>query len=209
MDATSKTTKTHLALILTVIWLFGTAFAFWWFQIKDLRPFDLKMSEIIEEKSLTTNIKQLLAKSDQGLAVKGYILNFWKPGCSCNRFNSSHVRKLVEDYKPEGFKLITITRTSSEYNIQQVTEIAKEKFNSTVIIDDNNIFSGASRIPATPSAAVINSSGQLNYFGPYNDGAFCGVGGTRFVEKVADLIIKNEQPNIINTLSYGCYCNWA
>jgi len=209
MAILSKTAKIQLALVISVTWLTATAFAFWWFQIKDLRAFDLNMSEVIEEKQLTTNIKQLLLNANQNLPAKGYILNFWQPGCSCNRFNIPHVKKLVAKYQSNGFKLITITRASPGHSAQQVIEMAKEKFNSAVIIDNKNIFTGASRIPAIPSAAVFNNNGQLNYFGPYNDGAFCGVGGTDFVEKVADLVIQNEQPNIINTLSYGCYCNWV
>jgi len=204
-----KPAKFQFALALLVFWLTATAFAFWWFQIKNLRPFDLNMSSLIEEKPLTTNIKHLLLSSGLKQPAKGYILNFWQPDCSCNRFNTPHVKKLIKKYQSEGFKLITVTRPSKKHSVQQVTQMAKDKFNSAVIVDTKNIFSGASRIPATPSAAVIQKNGLLNYFGPYNDGAFCGVGGTRFVEKVADLIIQNEPPNIINTLSYGCYCNWV
>jgi len=209
MDISIKPGKTQLALVITTLWLLATAYAFWWFQIKDLRPFDLNMSEVVEEKSLTTNIKRLLAKASQSTPTKGYILNFWQPDCGCNRFNTPHVKQLTENYQSEGFELITITRPSAEYNARQVTKMAKEKFNSAVFVDSGNIFSGASRIPAIPSVAVYNNNGLLNYFGPYSDGAFCGVGGTRFVEKVADLIIQNEQPNIINTLSYGCFCKWT
>lgn len=205
----SRSEKTWLALLLTIFWLCATAYAFWWFQIKNLRPFDTNMSLVIEDKALASNIKRLVLDTDRNPPAKGYILNFWKPGCSCNRFNVSHVKNIIEDYQVQGFKLVTLVSLQPDYTPQQLTELAQEKFGSAVIIDDHQLFKDASRIPATPSAAILSSNGQLNYFGPYNEGTFCGLGGTRFVETVADLILQNETPNIINTLSYGCFCNWA
>lgn len=205
----SATDKRRLAWLLMIVWLAATAFAFWWFQVKDLRPFDVDMSMIIKDKTLAENIQQLVSQTDHTPPARGYILNFWQPDCSCNRFNASHVKRLIENYQSQGFQLLTISRPSKKYSQLQLTQMAKDKFGSAVVIDRDKLFTGHSRIPASPSAAILNRDGNLNYFGPYNDGAFCGVGGTRFVERVADLVINDEQPNIVNTLSYGCYCNWA
>lgn len=198
-----------LAISIISVWLLATVFAFWWFQVKDLRPFDLQMSDRLEDKALTSRIHHLLAGLEHERPEKGYILNFWQPDCNCSRFNQSHVKELKAEYQQQGFTLLTVVRSHPQYNDKELVKIAEEKFAAPAIIDNNNLFSGQARIPAIPAAAIISHHGQLNYFGPYNDGVFCGVGGTDFVTKVAELVVNNEHPNIINTLAYGCYCNWG
>jgi len=209
MSANPSKHKKQLALGIISVWLIATVIAFWWFQVKDLRPFDLQMSSQIEDQSLALQLKQLVKDQDRNSPEHGYIINFWRPGCSCSRFNISHVKSLNAQYRKQGISVITLVPASADYSNEHLTQMAEEKFATPAIIVNDRLFSGASRIPAIPSAAILNRNGQLHYFGPYNDGAFCGIGGTRFVEKVADLLIEDENPNIINTLSYGCYCSWT
>ena len=209
MSANTSKHKKQLALGIISAWLIATVIAFWWFQVKDLRPFDQEMSSLIEEQSLAANIQQLIQQQLNISPEHGYIINFWRPGCNCSRFNITHVKTLNTQYRKKGLEVITLVPSSADYSDEQLAEMAQEKFSTPAIVVSDRQFSGASRIPAIPSAAILNRNGQLHYFGPYNDGAFCGIGGTRFVEKVADLLIEDENPNIINTLSYGCYCSWT
>lgn len=209
MSANTSKHKKQLALGIISAWLIATVIAFWWFQVKDLRPFDLEMSSLIKDQSLALQLKRLIKDQNRNSPEHGYIINFWRPGCNCSRFNITHVKTLNTQYRKKGLEVITLVPSSADHSDEQLAEMAEEKFETPAIIVNKSLFSGASRIPAIPSAAIINRSGQLNYFGPYNDGAFCGIGGTRFVEKVADLLIEDENPNIINTLSYGCYCSWT
>lgn len=200
-------TKLQLSSFLFAFWLAATAYAFWWFQARDMRPYDLDMSSLIEEQSLTHSLATLLApiKTD---GKKTYLVHFWQPECSCNRFNRSHVQQIAEKYKEKGFQLITIAQPHANYSQQALMQLAKKEFNSIVIIDEQRLLSGKARIPGAPSAAVINKNGQLAYLGPYSDSSFCGLGGTAFVERVADLLIQGENPSILNTMVFGCFCDW-
>lgn len=200
--------KTLYSSLILSIWLAGTAYAFWWFQAKDLRPFDQHASAMIEEAQLNEALGQLLATLNQPYTKSAYLLHFWQPGCSCNRFNQSHVKTIAEKYWPQHFELITISRPHADYSDQQLAEMAKAQFGSKLIIDHLGLLTGKSRIPAAPAAAVISDKGRLAYFGPYSDSTFCGVGGTAFVERVADLLVQGEQPSLINTMVFGCFCDW-
>jgi len=209
MSARLSPQRKTLALTIISFWLIATVVAFWWFQYKNLRPFDLQMSQQVEDQSLSENLQKLLSDTNNDASTRGYIVNFWRPDCACNRFNTTHIKALKDKYQQLGLKLVTVTPASPDYSRQQLQHMVKEKFATPAIIVSQSLFSGASRVPAIPSVAIVDNTGRLNYFGPYNEGAFCGLGGTRFVEKVAEQLIANQQPNIINTLSYGCYCSWA
>ncbi|MDH5517504.1 MAG: DUF6436 domain-containing protein [Gammaproteobacteria bacterium] len=189
-------------------WLIATGYAFWWFQARDLRPFDMQASNIIEQQLLSDSLQQLLSPIKQNSSETAYLLHFWQPGCSCNRFNQSHVNQIAAKYKKQNFQLVTITSPHPDYSEQQLIQMAEDEFGSKVIIDQQGLLTGPARIPAAPAAAVVNSQGELAYFGPYSDSTFCGLGGTAFVEKVAELIIQGETPSVLNTLVFGCFCDW-
>lgn len=201
-------TKVILAGLITFLWLIGTGYAFWWFQARDLRPFDLQAANLIEEQELSLSLTQLLTTLKQKHPDDAYLVHFWQPDCSCNRFNQTHVNDIANKYQEKNFQLVTIVRPHPDYSDQQIINMAKEQFGSNVIIDHQKLLTGAARIPATPAAAVLDKTGKLAYFGPYSDSTFCGVGGTAFVERVADLLVQGEVTSLLNTMVFGCFCNW-
>ncbi|MDH5393157.1 MAG: DUF6436 domain-containing protein [Gammaproteobacteria bacterium] len=200
--------KLFFSGLIMIGWLLATGYAFWWFQARDLRPFDLQAADIIEQKSLQTSLTQLLSSLQQDSADSAFLLHFWQPGCSCNRFNLSHVNEIAVKYQQQNFQLVTIIRPHPDYSNQQLKQMAEQQFASKVVIDSQHLLTGKSRIPAAPAAAVIDKNGELAYFGPYSDSTFCGLGGTAFVEKVADLLMMGESPSLLNTMVFGCFCDW-
>lgn len=200
--------KYLLSSLIMAIWLASTGYAFWWFQARDLRPFDIQAASVIEEQALNHSLGVLLASLKQQNPDTAYLVHFWQPGCSCNRFNSSHVNEISKKYQHKNFKLVTIVRPHPDFSDQQIIKMADEQFASHVIIDQQLLLTGKARIPAAPAAAVIDKAGQLAYFGPYSDSTFCGLGGTAFVERVADLIMQGETPSLLNTMVFGCFCDW-
>ena len=64
--------------------------------------------------------------------------------------------------------------------------------------------------PSSPAVGVVNSDGQLVYFGPYSLGARCAPDKGKFVEKVLDRLQKEKQAvkKQLNTLAVGCFCPW-
>ncbi|MDH5425136.1 MAG: DUF6436 domain-containing protein [Gammaproteobacteria bacterium] len=200
--------KHWLAGLIMTIWLISTAYAFWWFQTRDLRPFDIQAASVIESQALNLSLNALLAPLRQNNPGSAYLVHFWQPGCSCNRFNSAHVNAISKKYQQENFKLVTIVRPHPDFSDQQIIKMAGEQFASQVIIDQHLLLAGKARIPAAPAAAVIDEAGQLAYFGPYSDSTFCGLGGTAFVERVADLLTQGQTPSLLNTMVFGCFCDW-
>ena len=188
-------------------WLISTAYAFWWFQSRDLRMFDLQAEKVIDDRALTRSLNALLTELETDTETT-YLIHFWQPDCSCNRFNRTHVREIAKKYRHEKFQLVTVTQPHADYSDNELIQMAQQAFSSRVIIDHQNLLSGKTRIPAAPAAAVIDNTGKMAYFGPYSDSSFCGLGGTAFVERVTDLVFAGENTSMINTLVAGCFCNW-
>lgn len=201
--------KQIISSLIMASWLIATGYAFWWFQARDLRPFDMQAANIIEQQLLSDSLQQLLSPIKQNNSDTAYLLHFWQPGCSCNRFNQSHVNDIAAKYQHRSFQLVTITSPHPDYSDSQLIQMATDEFGSKVIIDHQRLLTGKARIPAAPAAAVMDSKGRLAYFGPYSDSTFCGIGGTAFVEKVAELIIQGETPSLLNTMVFGCFCDWG
>jgi len=199
--------KQFLSGLILASWLIGTGYAFWWFQSKDIRMFDLQAEKIIDEQVLTNSLNTLLAELQTDPETT-YLIHFWKPDCSCNRFNRIHVREIAEKYRHDKFQMITVTQPHNNYSDYELIQMAKQEFSSHVVIDHQYQLSDKARIPAAPAAAVIDKTGNLAYFGPYSDSSFCGLGGTAFVERVTDLLFAGENTSMINTLVAGCFCNW-
>jgi len=168
----------------------------------------MQTASIIEEDKLKISLTSLLTPLRQSAPDKAYLLHFWQPGCSCNRFNQAHVNEIATKYRNKNFQLVTIASPHPDYSDQQLIQMAKEEFASHVIIDQQQLLRGRARIPAAPAAAVIDKKGNLAYFGPYSDSTFCGLGGTAFVERVADLLMQGEAPSLLNTMVFGCFCDW-
>ena len=200
--------KLIISSFIMSVWLIGTGYAFWWFQAKDLRPFDTQASRIIDEKTLNSSLLKLMVPLNLENVNQSYLIHFWQPNCGCNRFNQEHVNDIAKRYQHNKFKLITIVSPHPDYKNSQIIKMAEELFESTVILDKNHLLIGKARIPASPAAAILTNNGTLAYFGPYSDSAFCGLGSSSFVEKVADLIVQGETPSLMNTMVYGCFCDW-
>ena len=169
--------------------------------------FDLQAEKIIDDRVLTRSLNNLLAELKTEPETT-YLIHFWQPDCSCNRFNRSHVREIAKKYQHDKFQLITVTQPHADYSDNELIKMAEQELSSRVVIDHQYQLSGKARIPAAPAAAVIDKTGKMAYFGPYSDSSFCGLGGTAFVERVTDLLFAGENTSMINTLVAGCFCNW-
>jgi hypothetical protein len=199
-----------VASLVLVLWLGAAAGSFWWFTMKDLRPFagEVKLgAQSFDGQSATRSLEALLAAhtaaTDGGPAPRATILHFWDPGCACSRFNESHVQQLIADYRAAGVQLLVLDKQ----DLQAGT--VRQAFGSAAMP-----YRGADlgavdlEIPASPAAAVFDRDGRLAYFGPYSEGAACLAGNGDFVEQVLDKLLAGEAPSQINISAFGCFCNW-
>jgi hypothetical protein len=63
-------------------------------------------------------------------------------------------------------------------------------------------------ISSTPSAAVLRPGEGITYFGPYSEGAMCSRQNGSFVETVLDASLGGNVSAQLNSLAFGCYCDW-
>jgi len=202
MSSSKVMRRNMAAFLLLILWLLGTAFGFWWFQFKDLRGF---ADEQWQERAVRFMGRDL--QSELVVTISDYIkdneivvVNFFQPGCQCNKFNISHLEELKIRYAsrvrflhlvPEGaVGLADLEALSNSGEVVSVTTNLKKY------------------IPAAPSAAVLGSEDQLIYFGPYSDGAVCGQ-GKNLVESVVDNSLEGEIKSWLNMRAYGCFCDWG
>lgn len=108
------------------------------------------------------------------------VVHFSQPDCPCHRYQLTHIDNLQNNMA--GF--------------QQVEIAMNDPIATTV------------EIPASPAVAIWNQRGEIAYFGPYSSGALCGR-GTDFVTRVMNEIRADRNPQWINTLGIGCYCDWV
>ena len=191
--------KIFLASILVFVWAGATAYAFWWFEFKNLRPFDTKDNGQVVEISayaLEHSLLKLTETDKQSIRV----IHFWNPECYCNRFNQQHLEQIRQQYAKQGISFyLALVGNREKYQSQ-----IKQKYINIPILSVDNI---ADLIPSTPSAAVIKAGHGLTYFGPYSEGAMCSAQSGSFVEKMLDATISGNPVAQINSLAFGCYCD--
>ena len=100
--AVGKRTQTILAATLFLFWIGVTAYAFWWFEFKNLRPFDTTSAGTVikpDMEGIYHMLTAALPKDEERISV----VHFWNPDCYCNRFNLVHLslfsntQKISED----------------------------------------------------------------------------------------------------------------
>ncbi|MDH5547215.1 MAG: DUF6436 domain-containing protein [Gammaproteobacteria bacterium] len=192
----------HLAAyILIVVWLISTVFAFWWFMYRDIRAFDENPSQERDVRFNAEHLQDLLKQEISTTQTNEFILiNFIAPGCSCNRFNISHVNALEERFRGQ-VRVEHLTPQGSEKAFKL------KKLNKAATVTRARLIS-EQEIPGSPAAAILNKQGELLYFGPYSDGAMCGQ-GNNIVERALTKLSNGESlESGLNTRAFGCYCDW-
>jgi hypothetical protein len=132
---------------------------------------------------------------------KSYFLHFYNPDCPCSRFNVSHLRSLIGNYK-DSIEIVVIV-DSEAASIK-----ARETFSDVIVtIDDNRKIAQSCGVYSTPQAAIIDNTGSLYFRGNYNASRFCTSRATNFAELSLIALLNNSAPpnfGLVATQSYGC-----
>ena len=206
----SSTLNQFLMGGLVVIWLAGMVYAFWWFALRDLRPFYQQQEQyaLFESKALAEHLTDVLRKQGKiDIAENDLTLvHFWDPECLCSRFNTQHVQSLMEEFGDRGVKFLIVLNSASA-NQKETWQKGREYFPGATVISSSSL-SMSSLIPASPATAVLDQSGQLAYFGPYSLGGLCLSSDDGLVETVLSDLLAGR-PLQFNTISgSGCFCAW-
>lgn len=217
LNSISRTRKNWFVGLLIAGWLLSTIFAFWWFQFRSIQAFDSDAQKnqtvFFESGELGERLEKLInkemIKSKQTAPIS--VVHFWNPDCSCNRFNEVHVNKIIADYADKNVSFTIVVSGDSADVREQRKALAKKIFNHHAVKNIRSDWPMEQGPPSSPAVGVINSAGELVYFGPYSLGARCAPDKGKFVETVLDgLYASNKSANKkqLNTLAVGCFCPW-
>lgn len=202
----SNRIPTWLGVMVILIWLVGTAIAFWFTQFQYLQPFQssLKVSGAYF-KGLGLDLSAFNESES-----KGTVLHFWDPGCPCTRFSTPHVKDLIAESSTSGINNKVLLRGSPDKTVNERLAAARKEFGPYVLVQTLPLDSPLNDvIPASPSAIVINPLGEMTYLGPYSSDAFCSTDNGGFVEiAMRELAHNRTEPLIQDNYTLACFCNW-
>lgn len=214
--ASSNNKKNWFAGILVSVWLLSTIFAFWWFQFRNIQAFDseavINQTVFFESGELGQRLEKLVASEYlAGKESSISVIHFWNPDCPCNRFNEVHVKKIISDYAAKNvtFTVVVGGRNKEERNQRQI--LAKQIFSHAAVKDIRSDWAMNQGPPSSPAVGIVNSEGELVYFGPYSLGARCAPDKGKFVETVLNNLEDSKKrtgKKQLNTLAVGCFCPW-
>lgn len=182
--------KTLLASLLAAVWLGAMLTAFWWFEVRYIRPFDQH----------TAFFSGDALRLPDDLAGPGPIrlVHFWDPACPCNVGNQQHLAELLERFAPQGVAFYAVQQAASRGQLPP----------ALAALQPLARLPGAEQLPASPAVAIWDRQGRLAYFGPYSEGATCNSGNS-FIEPILEALAAGRPVDATHTLAVGCYCLWG
>ncbi|HLD68554.1 MAG TPA: DUF6436 domain-containing protein [Pseudomonas sp.] len=181
--------KTLLASLLAVAWVLAMLAAYWWYQVRYIRPFS-------EQTALFSG--EMLRLPDE-LAGPGPIrlVHFWDPACPCNVGNQQHLAELLQRFGPLGVEFHAVQKPGSRGQLPATLQALKPLAS----------LPGAGELPASPAVAIWGRDGQLAYFGPYSEGASC-TSSNSFIEPILEALQEGRRVTATHNLAVGCFCTW-
>lgn len=203
-----SSTANAFAWLLVLLWLCATGYGLWYFQMKDLRPFET-VSAVVNNADFNqsqfddTLIRASIVRNNDRADIRATVINFWNPACACNRFNEQHIQRIIANYQTQGIRFVTVT-DKKHFNDAAIKQ-ARLKFDTELM--SSHVFNDTALPPLSPSAAILNHEGKLVYLGPFSSGVFCGTGKTQFVEEAITKILEGETVSLPQqNKAFGCYC---
>ena len=194
--------KVLIASFVSVVWFFGMIFAFWFFQFKNLRQFSENPELGLNSKTILSNFNSSEIKNSiRKMNASAVVINFIDPECYCSKFTLQHVKKIQNKYSHDKIIFTDAYRDAGEKG----NFIAKNNMESSELYSVIRSIINLSDLPATPAVAVFDGEGNLAYFGPYSDDAFCGT-SDGFLDNSIKKILAGQNYRDVNMLAYGCFC---
>ena len=187
-------------------WLLGMACAFWYFQLRYQRPFASAAITRFDSDSRAHAaadwFRANVAPPASGAAGEiATVVHVYHEDCPCNRFTVPHLALIVAAYASRGVRFVAV-RT-----LAPGERAAAELPRRVELLPGAASAQAPSWIDATPAALVFDGSGNLVYFGPYSNDAWCGVSGG-LVERTLDRMLAAKPPEPQPVYARGCFCPW-
>lgn len=132
---------------------------------------------------------------------KPLFIHFFNPGCPCSRFNITHFKAIVKEYRNEvNFAMVVLSP-------QQFTEAEiREKYDVDMPVYFDSTIAAACGVYATPQAVILNTEQQLVYRGDYNKSRYCTDKKTEYARLALSGLLQNKTYafNQFALKAYGC-----
>ena len=186
------------------VWLAGTAYAFWSFELRQQRSFESARTVLFDSRARVRSAEAWFSAAVAPRLGRGVatVVHVYTADCPCNRYTHPHLARIVAGYQSRGVSFVAAERASST---AQVSDRGPAGLRRVVLPSGADL----SWIEATPAALVFDADGRLVYFGPYSDSGRCGDPGSGLVERTLDRILggQNVQPQPF--YGGGCFCGAA
>ncbi|WP_447588244.1 DUF6436 domain-containing protein [Aquipseudomonas campi] len=182
--------KTLLIFLFAALWLGAMLAAYWWFQVRYIRPFDAR-TQLFSGAEL-----RLPAELSGPGAIR--VVHFWDPACPCNVGNQQHLAELLATYVPKGVQFYAVQKAGSHGQLPATLRA----------LQPLSALPGSADLPASPAVAIWDREGRLAYFGPYSEGALC-TSANSFIEPILEALSAGRPVRADSTLAVGCFCDWA
>lgn len=174
----------RLALLLLSFWLGAMVVAFWWFELRHWRSW---------QSPVAAPPVQLQHLGLSPTADRLTVVHFIDPDCRCGIEALAHVRS------PELLQRLGTTREwlmipNATDTRRSLPPLAVRRLDHSPLI--------------TPAVGIWDPQGRLLYYGPYSSGAHCGT-GVDFLQAALQAIDAGRQPESVDPMTTGCFCQPA
>ncbi|MDB5250133.1 MAG: hypothetical protein JWQ40_4527 [Segetibacter sp.] len=185
-----------------VVWLVsifvGIVTLFWQNQLKYTLPTPVPDNYQPVAVGKTIGFKSKLVQNG-----KPVFLHFFNPDCPCSRFNISHFKSLVDQYKDQVNFAIVVMSKETIYKEKEI----QDRFDVEIpVLFDDSIASSCG-VYSTPQAVILKPDNKLYYRGNYNRSRYCTDKKSEYA-KLALNSLLNKKMNIgfsdYAVKAYGC-----
>ena len=190
------------AWAVVAVWLAGTAYAFWSFELKQQRSFESARTVLFDSGVRSRTAEDWFRAAvaphlDRRQSVVATVVHVYAADCPCNRYTHPHLARILARYQARGVSFVAAARQAGVPAVTPVPTGLQQ-----VVLPGGGELAW---IEATPAALVFDANGRLVYFGPYSDSVRCGDSGG-LVERVLDRMLGGQAPRPQPFYGGGCFC---
>ena len=195
-----------VAWLALAVWLLSTVGAFWFFELRDWRPFATQVVPLFDigaTPQMDTWFRTHVGIDARGSArAKLTFVHLYNPDCPCNGFTERHLQLLINRYQSRGVRFVAAL--SPRY-VNRSSTVAQPLDLPVIASSDRSM--AAAGVNTAPAALIFDATGRLIYYGPYSDSAWCGSAGG-LVEPMLDRALAGRPPIGALAAVRGCFCAW-
>ena len=188
--------------LVVATWLVGVTYSFWWFFLQNISAFDSR-GIYTQQLSRVNPVRypELLNQLKTKYSDEQLVIHWLDATCSCFKFSVSEIQRQI-DNAPSGVQHLLVYKG----NLRPKNEVLADV--PVVDLTEQELAVSQSFIPASPAVSILTKDSPFySYLGPHSSGLLCGTGKS-FVDFTLNNLSTGFDPQLMNVMQTGCYCNW-